>query len=171
MMEDDFLTLRQDLESMNSNKLTKAMNEKIKSIYDNKVYDIVHLSEGVKPIDCKWIFKIKNNSEGNMERYKARLVAKRFIQKEDIDFMKTSSPVSMKDSIRIIMTLVTHFDLELHQIDVKTTFLNDDIDECIYTSQAPNYEFDDSKQMVGKLKNLSMNSNKHLDSGISNFIK
>jgi hypothetical protein len=53
MMEDDSLTLRQDLESMNSNKLTKAMNEKIKSIYDNKVCDIVHLSEGVKPIDCK----------------------------------------------------------------------------------------------------------------------
>jgi Reverse transcriptase (RNA-dependent DNA polymerase) len=106
-----------------------------------------------------------------VERYKARLVAKRFIQKEGIDFTKTSSPVSMKDSIRIIMTLVTHFDLELHQIDVKTTFLNGDIDECIYTSQPPNYEFDDSKQMVGKLKNLSMNSNKHLDSDISNFIK
>jgi Reverse transcriptase (RNA-dependent DNA polymerase) len=50
------------------------------------------------------------------------------------------------------MTLVAHFDLELHQIDVKTAFLNGDIDECIYMSQPSNYESDDSKQMVCKLK-------------------
>jgi Reverse transcriptase (RNA-dependent DNA polymerase) len=79
--------------------------------------------------------------------------------------------VSTKDSFRIIMALVTHFDLELHQMDFKTVFLNDDIDECIYMSQPLNYESDDSKQMVCELKSLSMNSNKHLVSGISNFIK
>jgi Reverse transcriptase (RNA-dependent DNA polymerase) len=50
------------------------------------------------------------------------------------------------------MALVTHFDLELHQMDIKTAFLNDDIDECIYMSQALNYESDDSKQIVCKLK-------------------
>jgi Reverse transcriptase (RNA-dependent DNA polymerase) len=60
--------------------------------------------------------------------------------------------VSTKDSFRIIMALVAHFDLELHQMDVKTAFLNGDIDECIYMSQSPNYESDDSKQMVCKLK-------------------
>jgi Reverse transcriptase (RNA-dependent DNA polymerase) len=99
----------------------------------------------VKPIGCKWIFKIKNDSEGNVERYKARLVAKRFTQKEGIDFTKTFLSMSMKNSFKIIMTLVTHFDLELHQMDVKIIFLNGDIDECIYISQPPNYEFDDSK--------------------------
>jgi Reverse transcriptase (RNA-dependent DNA polymerase) len=60
--------------------------------------------------------------------------------------------VSTKDSFRIIMDLVAHFDLELHQMDVKTAFLNGDIGECIYMSQPPNYESDDSKQMVYKLK-------------------
>jgi Reverse transcriptase (RNA-dependent DNA polymerase) len=60
--------------------------------------------------------------------------------------------VLTKDSFRIIMTLVAHFVLELHQMDVKTVFLNGDIDECIYMSQLPNYESDDSKQMVCKLK-------------------
>jgi Reverse transcriptase (RNA-dependent DNA polymerase) len=50
------------------------------------------------------------------------------------------------------MALVAHFDLELHQMNVKTTFLNGDIDECIYMSQSPNYDSDDSKQMVCKLK-------------------
>jgi Reverse transcriptase (RNA-dependent DNA polymerase) len=60
--------------------------------------------------------------------------------------------VSTKDSFRIIMALVAHFDLELHQMNVKTVFLNDDIDECIYMSQPSNYESGDSKQMVCKLK-------------------
>jgi Reverse transcriptase (RNA-dependent DNA polymerase) len=62
--------------------------------------------------------------------------------------------VSTKDSFRIIMALVTHFDLELHQMDVKTTFLNGDIVECINMSQPPNYESDDLKQMVCKLKKI-----------------
>jgi Reverse transcriptase (RNA-dependent DNA polymerase) len=152
MMEDDPVTLRHTLENINSHKWTKVMDEEIKSMYDNKVWDIVPLLEGVNPISYKWIFKTKNDSECNVERYKARLVAKVFIQKEDIDFTETFSPVSTEDSFRIIMTLVTHFDLELHQMDVKTTFLNDDIDEYIYISQPPNYESDDSKQMVCKLK-------------------
>jgi Reverse transcriptase (RNA-dependent DNA polymerase) len=90
------------------------------------------LPEGMKFIDCKWIFKTKEDSEGNVERYKVRLVAKRFTQKKYIDFMKTFSFVSTKDYFRIIMNLVAHFDLELHQMDVKTVFLNDDIVECIY---------------------------------------
>jgi Reverse transcriptase (RNA-dependent DNA polymerase) len=87
-----------------------------------------------------------------MKRYKARLIAKRFIQKEGIDFIKTFSHVSTNDFFRIIMTLVAHFDIELHQMNVKTAFLNVDIDECIYISQPPNYESDDSKHIVYKLK-------------------
>jgi Reverse transcriptase (RNA-dependent DNA polymerase) len=78
MMEDDPVTLRQSLESVNSHKLTKAMDEEIKSMYDNKVWDIIPLPEGVKPIGCKWILKTKNDSEGNVKKYKVRLVAKRF---------------------------------------------------------------------------------------------
>jgi Reverse transcriptase (RNA-dependent DNA polymerase) len=66
--------------------------------------------------------------------------------------METFSHVLTKDSFRIITALVAYFDLELHKMDVKTTFLNGDIDECIYMSQPPNYESDDSKQMVYKLK-------------------
>jgi hypothetical protein len=71
MMEDDSVTLRQALESVNSHKWTKAMDEEIKSMYDNKVWDIIPLSEGMKAIGCKWIFKTKKDLEGNVERYKA----------------------------------------------------------------------------------------------------
>jgi Reverse transcriptase (RNA-dependent DNA polymerase) len=68
--------------------------------------------------------------------YKTRLVAKGFTHKESIDFTKTFSPVSTKDSFRIIMALVTYFDLELYQMDVKTAFLNGDIDECLFITTA-----------------------------------
>ena len=60
------------------------------------------------------MFKIKFNAKGHIERYKARLVAKGYSQQEGIDFKETFSPVSTKDSLRIIMAIVAHFDLELH---------------------------------------------------------
>ncbi|RVW56172.1 Retrovirus-related Pol polyprotein from transposon TNT 1-94 [Vitis vinifera] len=72
-------------------------------------------------------------------------------QKEGIDFKETFSPVSTKDSFRIIMALVAHYDLELHQMDVKTEFLNGDIDETIYMVQPENFVSEDSKNMVCKL--------------------
>jgi uncharacterized protein YqgQ len=68
MIEDDPVTLYQDLESVNSHKWTKVMDEEIKSMYDNKVWDIVPLPESVKHVGCKWIFKTKNDSEGNVEK-------------------------------------------------------------------------------------------------------
>ena len=82
---------------------------------------------------------------GDVERYKPRLVVKGFTQKEGINYKKTFSPVSSKDSFRTIMALMAHFDLELHQMDVKTTFLNGDIDETIYMVQPEYFMLGDAK--------------------------
>ena len=87
------------------------MNDVIKSIKDNDVWDLVQLPKGVKHIGCKWIFKAKRVSKGDVERYKARLIAKGFTQKEGIDYKETFSPVSSKDSFRTIMALVAHLTL------------------------------------------------------------
>ncbi|KAG8503161.1 hypothetical protein CXB51_000952 [Gossypium anomalum] len=127
------------------------MKDEYKSMQDNKVWELVPLPKGAKPNGCKWIFKTKRDANGNVERYKAHLVAKGYAQKECIDFTETFSPVSSKDSFRIIMALVAHFDLELHQMDVKTAFLNGDIEETIYMVQPKNFESEDSKNMVCKL--------------------
>ena len=87
-----------------------------------------------------------------MERYKARLVAKGFILKEGIDYKETFSPVPLKDSFRIIMALVVHFNFELRQMDVKTISLNGNINETIYMVQPKNFMSGDPKNMVCKLK-------------------
>ena len=68
---------------------------------------------GVKSIGCKWVFKTKKDSLVNFERHKARLISKGFTQREGIDY-----PVSRKDSLRVIMALVAHFEFRLHQMDV-----------------------------------------------------
>ena len=112
------------------------------------------LSHCLKPIGCKWIFKTKRDSKGDVVRYKAHLVAKSYTQKEDIDYKETLSSVSSKDSFRTIMTLLVHFDLELHQMNVKTAFLNGAIDETIYMVQPENFVSRDIKRMVCKLKKI-----------------
>nr|KYP41883.1 Retrovirus-related Pol polyprotein from transposon TNT 1-94 [Cajanus cajan] len=152
LTKDDPINFCQAMPNSNSQKWIDAMKDEIKSIQDNDVWDLVELPKGVKRIGCKWIFKAKKDSKGNIERYKACLVAKGFTQKEGIDYKETFSPVSSKDSFRIIMTLVAHYDLEFHQMDVKTAFVNGDIEEKNYMMQPEIFLFGDSKFMVCKLK-------------------
>ena len=76
----------------------------------NKVWDLVELLEGYKKVGCKWVFKTKRDTSGNIERYKVKLVAKDFTQKGGIDYKETFSPVSKKDSLRIIIVLVANYD-------------------------------------------------------------
>ena len=107
---------------------------------DNNVWEMTELQKDSKRVSCKWVFKTKRDSKGNVERYKARLVAKGYTQKDGIDYKETFSPVSRKDSLRIVMALVAHFDLELHQMDVKTAFLNGDLEEEVYMDQPQGFE-------------------------------
>ncbi|CAL8152917.1 unnamed protein product [Prunus armeniaca] len=92
---------------------------------------------------------MKNNQDkdGRIERFKARLVAKGFTQKEGIDYAKMFSPVSTKDSFRIIMALVAHYDLPLHQMDVKTAFLNGELEEENYMRQPEGFAKEGKQHM------------------------
>ena len=72
----------------------------------------------------KWIYKIKHAADGSIETYKARFVARGFSQKEGIDYEETFAPVAQYTSIRAIMALASMMKWDLHQMDVKTTFLN-----------------------------------------------
>ena len=128
------------------------MKDELKSMDHNEVWDVIELPEGCKRVGCKWVFKTKRDSNGNVERYKARLVAKGLTQKDGVDYKETFSPVSKKDSFRIIMAMVAHYDLELHKMDVKTTFLNGNLDEEVYMDQPEGFSVEGKEHMVCKLK-------------------
>ncbi|KAF5788317.1 putative RNA-directed DNA polymerase [Helianthus annuus] len=130
----------------------KAMIDELDSMKKNDVWKLVELPKGVKPVGCKWVFKTKLDPNGNVERYKARLVAKGYTQKEGIDYQETFSPVSRKDSLRIVMALVAHFDLELHQMDVKTAFLNGDLHEDVFMTQPEGFKPKGQEHLVCKLQ-------------------
>ena len=144
----DPVSFSQAMESDDSSKWMEAMNEELKSMAHNGVWDLIELPNSCKPVGCKWVFKTKRDAKGNIERFKARLVAKGFTQKEGIDYIDTFFPVSKKDSLRIIMALVAHFDLELHQMDVKTAFLNGNLDEDIYMEQPEGFAKKGNKHLV-----------------------
>ncbi|GJT61588.1 retrovirus-related pol polyprotein from transposon TNT 1-94 [Tanacetum coccineum] len=151
-IDNDPVSFSQAIKGDKSEMWIDAMKEELKSMAQNKVWDLVNLPEGSKRVGCKWVFKTKRDSKGNVERYKARLVAKGYTQKNGVDYNETFSPVSKKDSLRIILALVAHFDLELHQMDVKTAFLNGNLEEEVYMEQPEGFFIDGKEKMVCKLK-------------------
>lgn len=129
---DDPANFKEAVECENSTRWIEVMENELRSMSSNNVWDLVEIPNGVKPVDCKWVYKTKRDSKGKVQKYKARLVAKGFTQIEGRDYNETFAPVSTKASFRIVMALVAYFDLELHQMDVKIAFLNGNLDEAIY---------------------------------------
>jgi hypothetical protein len=128
------------------------MHDEMASMCQNDVWDLVVLPNGRRTIGFKWVFKTKHDSKSLVERSKARLVAKGFKQREGVDYKDTFSPVSTKDSFRIIMSLVARYDLELHQINVKIAFLNEHLSEDLYMEQQDGFQVNGKEHMVCKLK-------------------
>ncbi|KAL6329782.1 hypothetical protein AAG906_037488 [Vitis piasezkii] len=129
-VEDDPIMFSQAMGGNESTLWYNAMKDEMNSMANNQVWDLVELPKCAKVIGCKWVFKTKRDSSGNIERYKARL----------------------KDSFWIIMALVAHFDMELHQMDVKTTFLNGDLEEEVYMKQPEGFITNGNDHIVCKLK-------------------
>jgi hypothetical protein len=103
-------------------------------------------------VSSRWLFKIKHVVDGSIEKYKARFVACGFSQKEGIDYEETFNPVSRYTSIRTIIALAAKMKWKLHQMDVKTAFLNGVIEEEVYIEQPQGFEVEDRKSHVCKLK-------------------
>ena len=101
---------------------------------------------------CKWLFKTKFNADGTMDKFKARLVAKGYSQKEGIDYEDTFAPVAKMNTIRLMIALATKFDWVLHQMDVKSTFLNGDLREDIYPVQLEGFVKQVKEHFVCKFK-------------------
>ncbi|GAU49938.1 hypothetical protein TSUD_290950 [Trifolium subterraneum] len=120
------------LEACKSDHWIQAMNTKLEALSRTGTWKIVDLPSNVRPIGCRWVYKIKHNSDGSVERYKARLVAKGYTQIEGIDFFDTFSPVAKLTTVRLLLALASIKGWFLHQLDVNNAFLHGDLQEDVY---------------------------------------
>jgi Reverse transcriptase (RNA-dependent DNA polymerase) len=133
-------SLEEALASDQADRWREAIEEEYSSLLANDTWTLERPPPGVHPIPVKWVFKLKLDSAGNIERYKARLVAKGFRQREGIDYNEVFAPVSKYTTLRAILAIAAFHDLEIHQLDIKTAFLNGALEETIYCLQPPGYE-------------------------------
>lgn len=151
--DDEPATFQEAMNSVNSNKWKFAMQEELDSLAENNTWELVDLPEDRKAIENRWVYKVKRNAEGKIERFKARLVVKGFSQKSGIDYHETFSPVVRWDTIRSVISIAASENLKLAQFDVKCAFLYGELSEEIYMKQPQGYE-DDTERVCKLLKSL-----------------
>ena len=128
------------------------MIEEYSSIMKNDVWEVFPRPTGKSVVTSRWLYKIKHVVDGSVEKYKSRFVARGFTQKEGIDYDDTFASVARYTTIRTIISLAAVFGWKLHQMDVKTTFLNGKIEEEVYIEQPEGFLTHGKKTHVCKLK-------------------
>nr|AAP44618.1 putative polyprotein [Oryza sativa Japonica Group] len=144
-------TIEEAYSSPDADHWKEAVRSEMDSIMSNGTWEVVERPYGCKPVGCKWVFKKKLRPDGTIEKYKARLVAKGYTQKEGEDFFDTYSPVARLTTIRVLLALAASHGLLVHQMDVKTAFLNGELEEEIYMDQPDGYVLEGQERMVCKL--------------------
>jgi len=115
----------------------EAMNCELQSIQENNTWYYADLPKGHKAIGLKWFYKVKRDPEGNIVKHKARLVAKGYAQRHGVDYEEVFAPVARLETVRLILALAAHGKWEVHHMDVKSAFLNGDLQEEVYVHQPP----------------------------------
>jgi len=134
-LEEDPSNLKEALSSLDADLWQEAINDEMDSLQSNETWHLTELPPGCKTIGCKLILKKKLKLDGTVDKYKAHLVAKGFRQKENIDIFDTYSLVTRITSIRVLISIAVVYNLIGHQMDVKTAFLNGELEEEIYIEQ------------------------------------
>ncbi|GJV38726.1 zinc finger, CCHC-type containing protein [Tanacetum coccineum] len=129
----------------------EAINNEMYSIMGNNTWVLADLPSGCKPLGCKWIFKGKLKVDGTIEKFMARPVIQGFRQKLGIDYFDTYAIVVRISTIRLLIAMASIHNLIIHQIDVKTTFLNGELDEEFYMNQPQGFIMSGNENKVCKL--------------------
>ena len=139
---------KEALASQQKAKWEEAMRAEMCSLQDNDVWELVELPGGRKPVGSKWVFKVKTNDDGDVEHYKARLVAPGFTQVKGADYDEIFCPVVRMESLRTLVAISVR---KLHQLDITTSFLNGTIEE-VFMRQPDGFVVEGKENLVCKLK-------------------
>jgi transposase InsO family protein len=142
---EDPATFEDALRSENSAEWKRAMDQEITSLKENQTWILTDLPRGAKAIPCKWVFRLKKNPDGSIDKYKGRLVVKRFSQRHGIDYSETFSPVAKMGTIRSILSIAASEKMHMIQFDVSTAFLYGELEETVFMRQPQGYEDGTSK--------------------------
>jgi hypothetical protein len=127
-------------EALEDEDWVQAMHEELHNFERNKVWSLVERPKDHNVIGTKWVFKNKQDNSGQVIRNKARLVAQGYSQVEGLDYGETFAPVARLESIRILLAFASSHGFILHQMDVKSAFLNGPLSELVYVKQPPGFE-------------------------------
>ena len=138
-------------EAAEKEEWTNAMNEEIAAIQRNKTWELMNLPKGKKAIGVKWVFRTKFHADGSIQKHKARLVAKGYSQQEGVDYEETFSPVARFETVRTLLALDAQLSWYVYQFDVKSAFLNGELEEEVYVSQPKGFIISGKEEQVYKL--------------------
>ena len=151
-------TLLAEIEPVNFEEAVKnykwlgAMKEEIRPIEKNNTWELCILPKGKKTIGVKWVYKVKVNPKGEVVKYKARLVVRGFLQRQGIDYEEVFAPVARLETVRLVVAHASMQGWNLHQLDVKSAFLNGDLEEEVYIDQPQGFVKKGSEDKVLRLR-------------------
>jgi hypothetical protein len=150
-VDDTPKTIVEAFASRDADDWKEAVHSEMDSILSNETWELVDRPYGCKPVYCKWVFKKKLRPDGTIDKYKVRLVAKGYTQKKDENFFDTYSPVARLTTIRVLLSLTASHGLLVHQMNVKTAFLNGELEEEIYMTHPDGFVVKGQEDKVCKL--------------------
>ena len=149
---DEPSTIEEALRCSEEKEWKDAIQDELQSHQKNQTWEIVERPQGVDLLDTKWVFKVQRSSTGNVKRFKARLCARGFKQRQGIDYEETYAPVVKYESLRILFAIAAHQDLNMVQFDIKTAFLYGKLEEEIYIKIPPGLQVQHPEFKVCKLR-------------------
>lgn len=166
-------TLEEAMSSEDCDKWTEAIANEIQSLLKNKTWILVPRTDDMHVITNRWIFKKKFKANGDIEKYKARLVVRGCSQKQGIDYDEVFAPVVRHESVRMVLAIAAARGMNIVQFDVKTAFLHGNLDEAIYMEQPSGFAENDKVCLLKKslygLKQASRQWNKRIVQFLKNF--
>jgi Reverse transcriptase (RNA-dependent DNA polymerase) len=127
------------------------MEEELEALEKNKTWKIMKLPSDKRSVGCKWVYKIKYNSDEIVERYKARLIAKDYTQTYGVDYQETFAPVAKMNTVRILLSIVINQSWTLYQLDVKNIFIQGTLEEEVYMTLPPEHKKEGNPNLVCRL--------------------